>query len=668
MHQLVRPGPLLHASREQRATRARAPDLSLTFHVVGDLPWLQASLLGMPATMLQGEVVPASLLLVNRGRAPAGDILLRSSLAWLVVGSASAILPVGHSASVPTEAAPPEAQPTTEGRAPVACAVGSTGRLWRAMVRDGNGATAVPLVLQPGEGVMLPLWLRGDGGGKQTLRLVVQYLPCNGDGVLAKPPTKTASWGTGHLAPSVVRAASAGAGAPPAFARRVRLCAELLVLPSVSVSATVRPSYDRATEHVLSVQLTNYRSDGDVVARDVRARHICMFSDAWELRPFGTAAESMDVVKDTSGALCGALLRWQERITLHYRLLPRGEARAGSAHGAYCSEWAVDTSEQALGASTVGPSLNLLCVEHAALQHRDAAAELQRERALSRASEEGGGDQPRSIQAIRRDANAHSDEPSHGEGEPDAKGSGDGQRESQSVAATSPASLCSGAPTIALAVLWEFDPAQSSASGEAASAEPLLDLAAASATMTQTRSGQHHVLALPIIPTPEASRNRRCPLTLTLQYASKLTHDFGPDEQRSAELPIVVSVTNRLCESEGTPCDFVFEVTNRPERTAATADGVAPAARGGASANPGSVAGSLTMWLGTTRKSVRQLAPGKTTQIRLRACFLGPGVFDLNAFRVTMAAAGSQDSAGAPPPSISFSFPTQYLITVEKPH
>ena len=111
MHQLVRPGPLLHASREQRATRARAPDLSLTFHVVGDLPWLQASLLGMPATMLQGEVVPASLLLVNRGRAPAGDILLRSSLAWLVVGSASAILPVGHSASVPTEAAPPEAQP-----------------------------------------------------------------------------------------------------------------------------------------------------------------------------------------------------------------------------------------------------------------------------------------------------------------------------------------------------------------------------------------------------------------------------------------------------------------------------------------------------------------------------------------------------------------------------
>lgn len=513
---------------------------------------------------------------------------------------------------------------------------------------------------------MLPLWLRGDGGGKQTLRLVVQYLPCNGDGVLAKPPTKTASWGTGHLAPSVIRAAAAGAGAPPAFARHVRLCAELLVLPSVSVSATVRPSYDRATEHVLSVQLTNYRSDGDVVTRDVRARHICMFSDAWELRPFGTAAEAMDVVKDNSGALCGALVRWQERITLHYRLLPRGEARAGIAHGAYCSEWAIDTSEQALGVSTAGPSTNLLCVEHAALQHRDAAAELQRERALSRAAEEGGGDQPRSIQAIRRDANAHSDEPSHGEAAPDTKGTGDGQRESQSIAATSPASLCSGAASIALAVLWEFEPARSSVSGEAAS-EPLLDLASASATLAQTRSGQHHVLALPIIPTPEASRNRRCPLTLTLQYASKLTHDFGPDEQRSAELPIVVSVTNRLCESEGTPCDFVFEVTNRPERTAMAADGATPATRGGASGNPGSVAGNLTMWLGTTRKSVRQLAPGKTTQIRLRACFLGPGVFDLNAFRVTMAAAGAQDSAGPPSPSISFSFPTQYLVTVEKP-
>ena len=76
-HQLLRPGPLLHHTREQRATRARAPDLSLTFHVVGDLPWLESQLVGMPATVLQGEVVPASMLLVNRGRAPAGDILIR---------------------------------------------------------------------------------------------------------------------------------------------------------------------------------------------------------------------------------------------------------------------------------------------------------------------------------------------------------------------------------------------------------------------------------------------------------------------------------------------------------------------------------------------------------------------------------------------------------------
>ena len=67
---------------------------------------------------------------------------------------------------------------------------------------------------------------------------------------------------------------------------------------------------------------------------------------------------------------------------------------------------------------------------------------------------------------------------------------------------------------------------------------------------------------------------------------------------------------------------------------------------------------------------------GKTALIRLRACFLEPGVFDLNAFRVTMmtpstsahstsGTGGANAAAPASSVSASFTFPSQHLVGIE---
>lgn len=45
--------------------------------------------------------------------------------------------------------------------------------------------------------------------------------------------------------------------------RHAPVSVEMVVLPSLSVAASVLPSYSRRGEYVLSLEATNYRSSGD---------------------------------------------------------------------------------------------------------------------------------------------------------------------------------------------------------------------------------------------------------------------------------------------------------------------------------------------------------------------------------------------------------------------
>lgn len=50
------------------------------------------------------------------------------------------------------------------------------------------------------------------------------------------------------------------------------MAVEMCVLPSLSVAASVLPSYSRRGEYVLSLEATNYRSNGDELSGNKHLR------------------------------------------------------------------------------------------------------------------------------------------------------------------------------------------------------------------------------------------------------------------------------------------------------------------------------------------------------------------------------------------------------------
>lgn len=54
--------------------------------------------------------------------------------------------------------------------------------------------------------------------------------------------------------------------------RHAPLSVEMCVLPSLSVAASVLPSYSKRGEYVLSLEATNYRSSGDDVSDNKHLR------------------------------------------------------------------------------------------------------------------------------------------------------------------------------------------------------------------------------------------------------------------------------------------------------------------------------------------------------------------------------------------------------------
>lgn len=59
--------------------------------------------------------------------------------------------------------------------------------------------------------------------------------------------------------------------------RHAPVSVEMCVLPSLSVAASVLPSYSRRGEYVLSLEATNYRSNGDEMSgsKHLRIHKVC---------------------------------------------------------------------------------------------------------------------------------------------------------------------------------------------------------------------------------------------------------------------------------------------------------------------------------------------------------------------------------------------------------
>lgn len=336
-HTFALSGELLHDSLEHRASGARAPDTSLTFDICGSMPWLSLHVSGLPDSVLQGEVVSGSLTIKNCGQAGASNIFLKANVPWLYVGAE----PLDGNSSA------------LLGALPTASLLGSSGTVI-CVGRDG-------VVLGAGAEVNLPVRLRGVGGGKQTLKFLLQYSPEDS---------------TGQATPHTIR--------------YVRHAWEVCVLPSLHMFATVTQLANAPGEYVLSILLTNFCSDnGDTEGCSISIHDVCCLSDTWSIEPLNSLPRA-------SAADRTIVVHNQESITLCYQVRRFGHKQA------IVSNWG-PAATVAQGNKPRSPALNsalsYLCVDDMVATHQQHCDVLRKSREAAQSAQSG----PRGISSVRRD-------------------------------------------------------------------------------------------------------------------------------------------------------------------------------------------------------------------------------------------------------------------------
>lgn len=254
-----------------------------------------------PSTVLQGQTSCWNLKLANVGYAPAKNIILKTNAPWLNISASTS--------------------ETSDEDAPTSFCIGPSGTLIRIPLLN----TIQSDVLLPGESIEMPVAIRTSGGGRQDFYMLFRY----------------ELWGEEN-SPS-------GSVSCHRWARKLL---SIPVYPSITMSASLMPSYSSNGEHILSVEvslrivfptygvrllcphpklhpqlkLMNYRSDRDTKLH-IYLDKICIASRHFEIRQLKGQVDSNDFSKSLyelsdCDPVSSLQIGWQERITVHYLVVP----------------------------------------------------------------------------------------------------------------------------------------------------------------------------------------------------------------------------------------------------------------------------------------------------------------------------------------------------------
>ncbi|KAL3943892.1 MAG: hypothetical protein SGBAC_002050 [Bacillariaceae sp.] len=345
-------GPLLQDTRENISNRVRGESMLLKSKVEREMPCLTAELIkrgsddfntistdGGP--LLEGQVSEWTIRLRNVGNAPASNVTLKTNLPWVnAVNTENDLLTAEEQ----------EAQATSR-------CFGPTGTL---MSLPMTGETLQETGrLHPGEHVDLPIQMRTSRAGKEGFYMLFGYDLWSPLGDVER-----------H--------------------RWLRQTYEVPVYPSLDLSAKVKTAFWNGNEQILSVELTNNRTDRPTdlfVTLDklsVASRHYKL-----EALPgqFITSEENGNVLQ----------IGWQERVTIHYKVIPLAEeSKVCLLSECSFTEMAKSTTIEAV----YSEATDYLCLENARDSFEAAWKGHQIEISKAESSEEGV--QPRSIASIRR--------------------------------------------------------------------------------------------------------------------------------------------------------------------------------------------------------------------------------------------------------------------------
>jgi len=154
-------------------------------------------------TVLQGQTSRWKLKISNVGYAPASNIMLKTNAPWLNMTQSN--------------------ETSNDENAATSYCVGPSGTLMRVPLLN----TTESKVLQPGETVEIPVAIRTSGGGRQDFYMLFRY--------------ELWSKEESNLAPRH---------------RWARKLLSVPVYPSITMSASMMPSYSNKGEHILSVEVS----------------------------------------------------------------------------------------------------------------------------------------------------------------------------------------------------------------------------------------------------------------------------------------------------------------------------------------------------------------------------------------------------------------------------
>jgi len=508
------PGPLLQNTQLNRSRRVRGESLALKSKVEREMPFLAVSVLRQPTpnnttthdngvvrggTVLQGQTSSWTLRLSNLGYAPASNITLKTNSPWLNILDSSG-------AGEEWE----EGHYHRNEYASTSYCIGPSGTLMGVPFKskhfgndDDDDANKLdqPCVLQPGETIDVPVTVRTSGGGRQAFYMLFRYELWDGVGGVS------------------------GYGGPSPRHRWARKLLSVPVYPSITMSASIMPSYSNKGEHVLSIELMNYRSDRETKL-DIYLDKISIASRYYEVRQLGGQMDSNALRTHAgSGSVSSSLcLGWQERVTIHYLVVP-----LESQNPAFTlSTLSFSGSSQKFSGGHGGSLTDFMCREraHEMFILAQKTHKLDMERMAAEQEKDG---QPRHVSQIRR---------AKGDGEFTDVDLLDAETSHAPPKAhpTSISSLCpvSGSSNINIICCW-------AAIVEVGGGDEII-------------RGQHHLRNLLVRP---QNKSKGCPLALTVKHKAHLVHDFsyGP-----LTVDLEITIRNRLVES---PVDFEFALENQ---------------------------------------------------------------------------------------------------------
>mmetsp|Transcript_1824 Transcript_1824/g.3265 ORF Transcript_1824/g.3265 Transcript_1824/m.3265 type:complete len:313 (-) Transcript_1824:2304-3242(-) len=294
--------------------RVRGESMLLKAKIEGDMPCLSAELIkrtprdspvvtpdGGPP--LEGQISSWTIRLRNVGTAPASAVTLKTNLPWIKV--------VEEEENLSNEEKEIKA---------TSCCIGPSGTMMLLPVGKEPGT------IEPGQIVDIPIQVRTSGNKKQCFYMLYRY-------ELYDP----------------------GAQSKPRH-RWLRKMYEVPVYPSLFLTAKTLTASWKGKDLLLSVELTNNRTDRPTDLF-VTLDHLGLASRHYRLEAlpgqFTTDPAFGDVLQ----------IGWQERITLHYRVIQVESDYAASCLLSECafSESVTSTTKPCVVSDTMG----YLCLEQA---------------------------------------------------------------------------------------------------------------------------------------------------------------------------------------------------------------------------------------------------------------------------------------------------------------